>query len=131
MFLQVGFCDVDDFRGDALSLEVLDAVDVRRLGRGQHPPQGLPGILGVDQFRHLHHVRPGLRDPVLARQSRVEHPVLDVAADLLGPDQHDLQFFVVHPGGIGPAADRAMETRLAHELKGGFLQASFRQRQFD
>ena len=68
-----------------------------------------------------------LLNPIVARDAAIQIAVLNVAADLLRPNQADFHLLVIHVRDVGTAADRNVEPRLGHLLNGGLLQTAFGQ----
>ena len=103
---------VDDLRGDAFALKVVDGVDVGGFRDGKHPADGPHGGFGVNQILHRMHVGPGLHDPVLPRDPGIEHAVLDVFRHFLRAYEHGAEFRVVGGGKVGAFGDGKGEAGL-------------------
>jgi len=117
-------CSANAFAG-----EVLGAVDVRVLRNGEHPADGLPSDFAVDHLADLVHVAAVFADPVVARDARVEEAHLDIARELLGADEADVEFLVVHARHVGAFSRFDGEAGLVEQGKGGLLETAFGQRQ--
>ena len=115
---------VHDLGGDALALQVLDALDRRVVGHGQHPAHGPAADLAEDQLGHLVDLGVVLQDPVVAGQAAVERAVLDVAGHLLGADQRAVDLRVVDAGVVAAAGEGDLVAGLAEQLAGRLLQAA-------
>ena len=85
----------DDLGGDALALQILDALHRRVVRHGQHPAHRPAADLAEDQLGHFLHVGVVFQNPVVAGQAAVERAVLDVARHLLGADERTLNFRIV------------------------------------
>ena len=129
MFPQIFFCQIDHFSCDAFAVQVLHRFCRRTLRHGQDPARRLSRGFAEQQFANLVHVRTVLLNPIVASDAAIQIAMLDVTADLLRPDQADLQLLIVHVRDVGTFAHGNIKTGLGHLFDGGLLQASFRQTQ--
>ena len=66
-------------------------------------------------------------NPVVACDAAVKVAMLDITADLLRPDQTDLQFVIIHVRNVRAAADLNVEASFRHLFDCRFLQTAFGQ----
>ena len=77
------------------------------------------------------HVRAVFLDPVVAGDAAIQIAVFDVAADLLCPNQSNLQLVIVHVRDVGTGADGNVVSGLGHFFDGGLLETAFRQSELE
>src|SRR6266542_2027986 len=119
--------EVDDFGGQTLAFDILDRLDGRILRYGQHPAGGLARDLAEEQFADLVDVRTVLDNPVVPGNPAIKVSVFHVAANLLGPDQANLHFVVVHVRIVGSAIDGDVPAGLGDLFDRRFLHTAFGQ----
>ena len=122
---QVALGHADSLGGDAFAGQVLGAVNVGVVGRGQHPTQGLAADFAVNEFGDFHDVGAIFDDPVMAGEAAVKQAFLDVAGHLLGADEHAFDFLVVDGRVVGAGLDVDFVAGAAEHIDGGFFQAAF------
>ena len=98
-------------------------VDLRLVRHREHPSRRIARGLAVGQLAHLVDVAAVLLDPVETGDAHVQDAVPDVAADLLGPQVHELNFLVVDRGKITPFGVGNMQSRLVEQIHRRLLQA--------
>ncbi len=118
---------VDNFGRNSFSLQIFDRFNARIFGHRQNPAGGLAGYFAELEFADFMDLRAVLLNPVVAGDAAVQIAMLDVAADFLRPNHSDFQFFIVHVGNVGAAADGNVEAGLAHLFDGGILQTALGQ----
>jgi len=110
VFVQEAPGEADGLGGDALALEVLDGADGRVLGDGDDPAGGIGACLGEREFADGFDVGAVLDDPVVPGEAAIEEALLDVAGNLLGTQEAELELRVIDRRPVGPAGDVDAET---------------------
>src|SRR5690606_31516214 len=101
---------------DALAFEILDGLNGGIVGDNEDPARRIRGGSAVLQVADDVNVGPVLGNPVLAGDAAIEEAVVDVARDLLGADQPELELGIVDAGTVGALGAVDAVTGLPEEV---------------
>ena len=118
VLLEVALDEADRLRGNALAVEILDALDLGIVRHGENPAHGIGRGLRVVELADFLDVAAVFVNPIVTADTGIKKPELDIAAHFLRTEKAAFDFLVVDGRDVAAAGARHIEARALEEREG-------------